>query len=80
MVVANIYSSSPAEATPFPYAIGIEIVLLDRTSWEKWKAMGGKVATPGSDTSTAKTFREAHQKTFTTMIYLGSRNSIYLYP
>jgi type II secretory pathway pseudopilin PulG len=80
MVVANIYSSSPAEATPFPYAIGIEIVLLDRASWAKWKAMGGQVATPDSDTSAAKTFREAHQKTFTTMIYLGSRNSIYLYP
>jgi type II secretory pathway pseudopilin PulG len=80
MVDANIYSSSPAEATPFPYAIGIEIVLLDRASWAKWKAMGGNIATPDSDTSATKIFREAHQKTFTTMIYLGSRNSRELPP
>ena len=83
MVANSIYSysnSSTAEATPFPYAIEIEIVLLDRASWAKWKAMGGKIATPGSDTSAAKIFREAHQKTFTTMIYLGSRNSRELPP
>ncbi|MFA6292939.1 MAG: hypothetical protein WC637_14210 [Victivallales bacterium] len=64
-----------AEATYFPYAIGIELVLLDRTSWTKWIAMGGLIATPDSDPTAAKTFREAHQKTFATMIYLGSRNS-----
>jgi Tfp pilus assembly protein PilW len=79
MVSANIYtlsSSSTAEATYFPYAIGIELVLLDRNSWTKWIAMGGDVPDPdGSDSATAKVFREAHQKTFTTIIYLGSRNS-----
>ncbi len=79
MVSAGIYtlsSSSTAEATYFPYAIGIELVLLDRNSWTKWIAMGGNVPDPdGSDSATAKAFREAHQKTFTTIIYLGSRNS-----
>jgi type II secretory pathway pseudopilin PulG len=79
MVSAGIYvpsSSTIAEATYFPYAIGIELVLLDRTSWAKWIAMGGSVPDPvASDSAAAKTFREAHQKTFTTIIYLGSRNS-----
>lgn len=69
-------SANTAEATYLPYAVGIEIGLLDRTSWTKWIAMGGVVATPDSDPATAKTFREAHQRTFTTMIYLGARNSI----
>jgi len=84
MVASGIYtysSSTNAPATYFPYAIGIELILLDRTSWEKWKAMGGSVADPISlDSTAAKTFREAHQRTFTTMIYLGLRNSIYSYP
>ena len=66
-----------AEATPFPYAVEIKLVLLDRNSWNKWVAMGGNVATPvTSDSGAVKTFREAHQRTFTTMIYLGTRNSI----
>ena len=65
-----------APPTPFPYAIQIDIVLLDRTSWIKWIAMGGSVADPISlDSAAAKTFREAHQRTFTKMIYLGERNS-----
>ena len=75
--VYDYSSTTAAVPTPFPYAIKIEIVLLDRTSWAKWIAMGGLVATPGSDPAAAKTFREAHQRTFTTMIYLGERNSIY---
>ena len=81
MVASGIYTyniTNNAPATYFPYAIGIELVLLDRTSWVKWIAMGGNVATPGSPTpAAAKTFREAHQRTFTKMIYLGERNSIY---
>jgi hypothetical protein len=78
MVASGIYSYSSATnapATPFPYAIGIELVLLDRTSWSKWIAMNGNVEDPDSDPVPAKAFREAHQKTFLTMIYLGSRNS-----
>ena len=80
MVATGVYSyssSSTAESTPFPFAIGIEIVLLDRASWTKWKAMGGNIATPNSDAAGPKSFREAHQRTFTTMIYLGERNTIY---
>jgi type II secretory pathway pseudopilin PulG len=73
--IYNYSSATTAEATYLPYAIGIEIVLLDRASWAKWKVMNGNVADPGSDPAAAKTFREAHQRTFTTMIYLGSRNS-----
>ncbi len=83
MVASGIYSYSNAAnapATYFPYAIGIELVLLDRTSWSKWIAMNGNVEDPNSDPAPAKTFREAHQKTFTTMIYLGSRNSRELPP
>ena len=67
-----------AQPTPFPYAIKIDIVLLDRTSWKKWLAMGGNVATPtGStgDTGTIKTFREAQQRTFSKLIYLGERDT-----
>ena len=75
--VYDYSSTTAAVPTPFPYAIKIEIVLLDRTSWAKWIAIGGLVATPDSDPAAAKTFREAHQRTFTTMIYLGERNSIY---
>ena len=69
-------SANTAEATYLPYAVGIELVLLDRTSWAKWIAMNGNVATPNSDPAAAKIFREAHQRTFTTMIYLGARSSI----
>lgn len=81
MVANGIYtynSSTAAPSTPFPYAIKIELTLLDRVSWLKWKALGGDVDNPDSDSVTPKKFREAQQRTFTKMIYLGERNSIYI--
>jgi type II secretory pathway pseudopilin PulG len=73
--VYNFNSSNTAAPTPFPYAIKIDIVLLDRASWSKWRAMGGVVANPDSDAAGPKAFRKSHQRSFTKMIFFGERNS-----
>jgi len=81
-VLYNFDSTVNASPTRFPCAIKIDLVLLDKTSWEKWKAMCGAaswdavVAAPDTELAgNSKTFRENKQRTFTTTIYLGERES-----
>lgn len=57
-----------------PYALGIKLTMLDRTSYSKWILMGGSTTDPeGSDSASAKEFRRQNEKTFTRMVYLGDR-------
>ncbi len=69
-------STETAEATPLPYIVQVQFTLLDKTSWEKWLAIGGNPNDPGSDPAAAKTFRENNQRTFSKMILIGERESL----
>jgi len=72
-----VYDSlETAVATPLPYIIQVELTLLDKTSWEKWLAIGGNPNDPGSDSAAARTFRENNQRTFSKMILIGERESL----
>jgi hypothetical protein len=66
-----------AVATPLPYAVQVELTLLDKTSWEKWLLLlGGNVDDPASDLPAAKTFRLNNQRTFSKMVLVGARESL----
>ncbi len=73
--------------TVFPYSINFKFILLDRTSWDKWKALGGDPTQIyynhagnvliENDNPTAKDFRLKRQRVFTKTIYLGDRGEKY---
>ncbi len=71
-----------ADVTPLPTAIQINLTLLDKVSWNKWKALVGAANwasyvtdpdgnEPAGDDS--RIFREKNQRKFTKMIYLGDK-------
>jgi hypothetical protein len=69
-------STESASSSPLPYMVLVDLTLLDRTSWEKWLAMGGNVNAPDSDPAGARTFRQNNQRTFSKMIFIGERESL----
>lgn len=65
----------------FPYAIKIQLSLMDKEGWNKWKAMGG---TPANiywdhsggvlvDTDPQSEFRKKFERTFTKIIFVDDR-------
>jgi type II secretory pathway pseudopilin PulG len=76
-------TGTTAKPTPLPFSIQINLTLLDKDSWNKWKAMVGAVNwntvvidPDGTELATdaSRIFREKMQRKFTKMIFLGNRN------
>jgi type II secretory pathway pseudopilin PulG len=73
--------------TGFPYAVKVELTLMDSSSWNKWLSMGGEsdkiytnhVPTPPIliDTDSQSAFRKLNERTFTKTIFLGERGQKY---
>ena len=67
--------------TEFPSLVTINLTLMDRTSWQKWKALGGQPQNiywdhPTNkliDTDSQSVFRKLHERNFTKMVFLGER-------
>ncbi len=57
----------------FPYAVKIDLTLLNKQSFAKWKTIGGDLDTPANDSGNIKTFRENNQRKFSRMILIGER-------
>ncbi len=80
-----VYSSlDTASATPCPYAVGVDLTLLDENSWNKWKSLVGSaswtnvVKNPDANESAgslSRNFRERNQRTFSNLILIGDRLS-----
>ncbi len=69
-------STEAATSSPLPYMVQVDLTLLDKSSWEKWLAIGGNVNDPASDPAAAKTFRQNNQRTFSKMVFIGERESL----
>lgn len=67
-------SGTNAKPTPLPYAVQINLTLMDKDSWNKWIAFGGLPSNPSGDPALAKEYREKMQRKFTKMIFLGNRD------
>lgn len=63
-----------AKPTPLPFAIQVNLTLMDKDSWNKWIAFGGLPSNPAGDPAIAKEYREKMQRKFTKMIFLGNRD------
>ena len=58
--------------TGFPFSIEISLTLMDKSSWQKWIAVGGN-ANPKDDADSVETFRKSRERTFTKTVLIGNR-------
>jgi len=61
----NCYTKSGGITGEFPYSIQIDLTLLDKNSWTKWKNI--------SDSAQAEDFRKQNERKFTKTVLIGDR-------
>jgi len=61
----NCYQESGGITGEFPYSIQIDLTLLDKNSWSKWKTI--------SDSLQADNFKKQHERKFTKIVLIGDR-------
>ncbi len=67
-VVNPTIPQADIDLTNFPFIVMVELTLLDKNSWEKWKAF-----LAGSANDAANALKENQERTFTKMIFMGER-------
>jgi type II secretory pathway component PulJ len=77
--LAGLPAEDASYVTPLPSIVTVEFGLLDKTSWDKWIAMGGNrsaVPAPGDadiSTSSEAAFRRSKEVDFSFSVYLNNR-------
>ncbi|MCP4177653.1 MAG: hypothetical protein GY756_07795 [bacterium] len=72
----SIMTSSTDAPNQLPYLIEIQLSVLDKVSWEKWKKLGGipsQLIKNSGEPTIAKEYREGRERTFTKTVYIGKR-------
>lgn len=70
---ATTSAAPTALSTPLPYSIKITFTLLDKESWDKWKAL---VGTSTTEPAAAKTYRERRERKFSKTVVIGERGQL----
>ena len=61
----------------FPYSVRVDLTLMDRESWLKWRALDSATPTDLADTGNAEAFRKNNERRFTRTILIGERGQRY---
>ncbi len=72
---ANATTSATPTSTlsPLPYSVKINLALLDKESWDKWKAL---VGTSTTESATARQFRQSRERNFSKTVVIGERGQL----
>jgi type II secretory pathway pseudopilin PulG len=72
----SVIPSSIDTPNQLPYLIEIQLSLLEKISWARWKELGGKpsqIIKNTGEPAEAKEYRKRHERTFTKTVYIGKR-------